>query len=54
MNGSHASYSVIVIEKCNIKIVYAIYPMVYTSRYYGIMQIMNIICLEIALFIRTT
>ena len=36
MNGSHASYSVIVIEKCNVKIVNAIYAMVYTARYYGI------------------
>ena len=36
MNESHASYSVIVIEKFYVKIVYAIYSMAYTSRHYGI------------------
>ena len=33
---SHATKSVIVIEIFDIKVVYAIYPRVYTSRHYGI------------------
>ena len=42
MNGSHALYSVIVIEKFKVKIVYAIYPMFYyTSRHYGMNVCIN-------------
>ena len=36
MNGSYASYNVIVKEILNVKIKYAIYPKIYTSIHYGI------------------
>ena len=35
IDGSLASYTIIVIEKFNVKTVYAIYPMANTSRHYG-------------------
>ena len=35
-NVLHVIYSVIVIYIFNVKVVYAIYPRVYTSRHYGI------------------
>ena len=35
MDGSHASYSAIFIENCNVKIMYAIYSHVNTSMHCG-------------------